>query len=113
MQLVNVSRLGGIYSLLNRNSIQLWNSLCVAGHEGLGGGIQMIPLAELQGREMPPCTGDAALTSQCSLIIISHSNQLKSYRHPVNVHQRCTQALQKSKIGQFHSQGADGGGIGA
>ena len=59
MQLVNVSRLGGIYSLLNRNSIQLWNSLCVAGHEGLGGGIQMIPLAELQGREMPPCTGDA------------------------------------------------------
>lgn len=59
MQLVNVSRLGGIYSLLNRNSIQLWNSLCVAGHEGLGGGIQMIPLAELQGREMPQCAGEA------------------------------------------------------
>ena len=57
VQLVNVSRVGGTYSLLNRNSIQLWNSLCVAGHRGLGGGIQMIPLAELQGREMPLCAG--------------------------------------------------------
>ena len=32
--------------LLNSNSIQLWNSLCVAGHEGLNGGIQIIPLPE-------------------------------------------------------------------
>ena len=33
--------------LLNSNSIQLWNSLCVAGHEGLNGGIQIIPLPDL------------------------------------------------------------------
>ena len=32
--------------LLNSNSIQLWNSLCVAGHEGLNGGIQIIPLRQ-------------------------------------------------------------------
>ena len=32
--------------LLNSNSIQLWNSLCVAGHEGLNGGIQIIPLLQ-------------------------------------------------------------------
>ena len=37
--------------LLNSNSIQLWNSLCVAGHEGLGGGIEMIALLSAEAEE--------------------------------------------------------------
>ena len=65
----------------------------------------MIPLAELQGREMPPCTGDARphlsvlrnnLLAFKSIKIISTFCQCSSKVHSGFI-------KIKSKIGQFHS----------